>query len=167
MQQWEMDLLQSAVDREVAERVRAAVARLLKCDNYLLEVDANERALSHRLGMYLQDVFPEWNVDCEYNRDGVDPKRLEINPENVRSDDDRGTTVYPDVIVHQRGPGPNLLAIEIKKANGGNEETDLRKLRGMLLELKYVHALFIRFNTGASYGVSDLRWVSMSDREHR
>lgn len=160
MQDWETKLLDYPTDQKVAELVHAAISRLLKVDTYLFVMDVNERALSHRFGTYLQEVFPDWDVDCEYNRDGADPKTLQINPEPVYSDDDRGTTVYPDVIIHRRGPGPNLLAIEIKKASGGSKDKDLLKLRGMLSELNYAHALFIRFATGAVPGVSEIQWIS-------
>lgn len=53
---------------EVEKPIMAAVSKLLKNDSFLLEIGASERSVSHRLGMYLQDNFTEWNVDCEYNR---------------------------------------------------------------------------------------------------
>jgi hypothetical protein len=35
---------------------------LVADDRNLLVLDANERAITGRLGMYLQGTFPEWNV---------------------------------------------------------------------------------------------------------
>lgn len=54
-------------------------------------------------------VHEAWTVDCEYNRDGTEPKRLghlELYPD---SEDDEAKTVFPDVIVHRRGTRKNYL----------------------------------------------------------
>jgi hypothetical protein len=159
MVEWETKLIEEARDRDVAEHVRTALSRLLKEDAYLLEADVNERSISHRLALYLEEEFPDWDVDCEYNRDEHEPKRLRLDPESVQSDDTQGTTVYPDIIVHERGKPRNLLAIEIKKNNGGNGNKDFCKLRGLRNELGYRYGLFLRFDTTASgAGISELRW---------
>jgi hypothetical protein len=159
MPDWERELIEKAPDRDVAEHVRAAVSRLLNEDAYLLEADVNERSISHRLALYLEEEFLDWDVDCEYNRDGHEPKRLHVNPESIPSDDTQGTTVYPDIIVHERGKRSNLLAIEIKKSNGGGGDVDFRKLRGLRNELGYQYALFLRFQVGASgASLNELRW---------
>lgn len=59
--------------------IKKAVIRLIKNDRYLLENQANERSQTHKLAEYLQDALPEWNVDCEYDRNMNDPKRLDFN----------------------------------------------------------------------------------------
>jgi len=152
-------LSNAAPDPDTAERVHAALVRLLKEDIYLLQADVNERSLSHRLAIYLEELFPGWAVDCEYNRDDHEPKRLQLNPEQILSDDEEGTTVYPDIIVHKRGCRSNLLAIEIKKISGGSEANDLRKLRALRTQLGYQVALFVRFATGGrANGVAYVRW---------
>jgi hypothetical protein len=71
------DIVEYLRTQEPGEAVVAAIVQFLGEDSYLLEVDANERSMSHRFGMFLQSQLPEWHVDCEYNRDGVDPKRIE------------------------------------------------------------------------------------------
>jgi len=53
---------------------------LIARDNYLLSVDANERSITHKLGEYYQQLFLEWNVDCEYNKNLLDPKIIQIDP---------------------------------------------------------------------------------------
>ena len=159
MSQWQRELIETAPHRDVAEHVRTARSRLLKEDTYLLEAGVNERSISHRLARYLEEQFPDWDVDCEQNRDGHEPKRLRLDPESVRSDDTQGTTVYPDIIVHERGTRRNLLAIEIKKSTGGSGQKDVRKLSGLRHELEYRCGLFLRFNTGADgVGISEVRW---------
>jgi hypothetical protein len=158
---WERRLIETAPDHEVATHVAAAVTRLLRSgdgDRYLLEVDANERSISHRLALYLEDEFPGWHVDCEYNRDGHDPKRLQLEPDTVLSDDDQGKTVFPDIIVHKRGQVQNLLAIEIKKDSGESSKHDLEKLAGLRKQLGYTHALSIRFGTGRLAGTAESEW---------
>lgn len=116
----------------VQEAVRDALRRLYRIDFGLIEREVNERSITHWLAIYLRESFPDWDVDCEYNRNGTDPKRLAIDPVEVRSDDIGGKTVYPDIIVHRRGcrgRGANLLVIEAKKAwTGESPDEDRRKL---------------------------------------
>lgn len=160
LRDWKDHLVDSAPNQNVAELVAGAIEQLLADDAYLFEVDANERSISHRLAIYLEALFQTWDVDCEFNRAGHGPKRLQLNPEQILSDDERGTTVYPDVIIHERGEtGRNLLAIEIKKTGGGTEANDLRKLRALRVELGYELGLFVRFAVGAAgTGVEDVQW---------
>ena len=76
---------------DVKRRVIAAICALYRHDRELLDVDANERSITHKLAEHLQREFPGWHVDCEYNRVGREPRRLEAK------------TVFPDIIVHRRG----------------------------------------------------------------
>ena len=55
---------------DVKKRVIAAICALYRHDRELLAVDANERSITHKLAEHLQREFPEWHVDCEYNRVG-------------------------------------------------------------------------------------------------
>lgn len=55
---------------EIENKLEKSLKRLLKDDFFLLESDAHERSITHKLAEYLQDEFEEWNVDCEYNRRG-------------------------------------------------------------------------------------------------
>ena len=64
------------LSRKIGDKVLRALQRFIDNDLYLLRINANERSLSHCLAIYLQEEFPAFNVDCEYNRDGIDPKRL-------------------------------------------------------------------------------------------
>ena len=57
-------------------------------------MDANERSLTHKLAEYLQCEFPDWHVDCEYNRHGLDVKRLAIHSWRVKADDTEARTVF-------------------------------------------------------------------------
>lgn len=97
--------------------VREALNMMFARDASLLDSSSSEWALAHRLAVYLEQLLPGWNIDCEYNRQGEadDPKRLAT-----------GSRVRPDIIVHHRGrvePEHNLLAIELKKS-GSNPDFD-------------------------------------------
>lgn len=129
------------LEREsVGERLEAALTSLLDEDRHLFDVDANERSISFRLAYYLQREFPDCDIDCEYNRAGHDAKEVHVNAdwEPVPPNDDTGKTVYPDVIVHQRGlvPKRNLLVVEMKKKGAGNTKIgrDVEKLRAYMTQ---------------------------------
>ena len=44
---------------QVEERITAALNELAKRDAYLLKVNASERSITHRVGLYLQDQFED------------------------------------------------------------------------------------------------------------
>ena len=53
--------------------------KFLKEDSYLSNVDANERSQTHKIAEYLQQILPEYNVDCEYNRNLRQEKTLNFS----------------------------------------------------------------------------------------
>lgn len=125
------------------EAVARALSELLENDHDLLGIDANERSITFRFAMYLQRHFPDWTVDCEYNRDGAEPK-----------------TVFPDVIVHRRGTRNNYLVLEFKKSTSRvDRQIDLRKLRGYKQQLGYEHALFVEVGTEGRVVITMLEWA--------
>lgn len=164
----------------VEERVCAALSKLLEKDHYLLKKKANERSITHRLGIYLQEMFPEWHVDCEYNLDGDDTKRLEgfidellceyerlgvALTDRELQQDTEDKTVYPDIIVHKRGKECNLLVIEAKKNQSterGNKRGEIRdrvKLSKYVEKFGYKHALFLKLGVGDDYeSLTEVEW---------
>jgi hypothetical protein len=134
---------------DVRSRLDRAVRKLLDNDECLIELDVNERTITHKLAEYLQGEFPDWNVDCEYNRDGHKCKSLPLPPKkNVSCADTTAQTVFPDIIVHKRKTNDNnLLVLEAKKT-GGSPTWDYRKLEAFKSELGYQHAVFVRLNKG-------------------
>lgn len=134
-------------EEEIKQRVIVALCRLYLNDRDLLEIDANERTITHKLAEYLQDEFPEWHVDCEYNRRGDQVKRLDIIGNwCVRPDDTEAKTVFPDVIIHQRRTNANLVVIEVKKSSGHGDTRDIEKLQSFVRDPAYMYGfgLFIR-----------------------
>ncbi|WP_206202345.1 hypothetical protein [Thermomonas aquatica] len=118
--------------------------------------------MSYRFAMYLQQELPNYHVDCEYNRTGINPKRLDPVYLPTEADDTEGKTVFPDVIAHIRGTDRNHLVVEFKKSSSTvNREIDFRKLRGYKgdVRLRYEHALFIELTVGDHPGVARAEWV--------
>jgi len=60
--------------------IRKGLTLLVRHDAYLLLMDVNERSITHRLGMYYQFIFQEWDVDCEFNKNLGYPKSINIDP---------------------------------------------------------------------------------------
>lgn len=147
---------------DLEEVMVSSLETLFKEDAHLLTCNANERSISHRLAIYIQNALPEWNVDCEYNRIGNDddPKVTKLPASDTKTDDLEARTVFPDIIVHQRGPHENLLAIEIKKSSSRNaaaDDHDIQKLKSYCSPpLQYHHALFLKIKTDSS---QDERWA--------
>lgn len=147
----------------------------------LLDVDINERAISSKLALYLSKFFPNWNVDCEYNRLGRMGRKLiahskhyfeqakakGIIPENIKTfselqKSEFRVAVYPDIIVHHRmHEFDNLLIIEIKKANNPAVRLgwDEYKINFFIDVLHYKTGVFVVFNTG-DHSIGDHRIVN-------
>ncbi len=118
-----------------------AVCKIYQNDSDLIEIGANERTITHRLGFYIEEELnnKEYNVDCEYNRDGFDPKK-----------NNNGNYIIPDVIIHKRLTDKNYLAIEAKKEQNNNHEYDgakekLKVLTNQNGKYKYQLGIFIDF----------------------
>lgn len=143
---------------EVELKLEKSLETLFRNDKYLLEKDVNERSISHMLALYLKNEFLDWDVDCEYNKDFDEPKRLknlncslEKNDKKDLISDTKGTTVFPDIIVHHRGKNENLLVIEMKKSTSRiKDDFDIKKLKGFCADpnLNYRYAVFLKVITG-------------------
>jgi len=145
-------LLTEIKDSEIKKEVISCIIQLLKNDYLLFDIDANERSISHKLAEYLQQRFPEWHVDCEYNRHGIDI--IDIKRSNIKEGEER--RVYPDIIVHIRNTNYNLLVIELKcrdsdgrdsDGRDGDDPDDIKKLKRFTDQsgkFKYRLGLFLR-----------------------
>lgn len=152
----------------IEERIKMALKTLLVRDAILLDpkLDINERTVTHKLAIYIESLFPKYDVDCEFNRmfdDSIDEfvkKSIDIPKieSNDILEDTEARTVYPDIIIHDRNlSGKNLLAIEVKlgwKNSKGN--FDLIKIRAYKLNLKYQYCVYIELGPGNEY---KLHWV--------
>jgi hypothetical protein len=144
---------------KIEELLGRSLGRLVKQDRLLFTHNANERSICFRLAYHLQFEFPDFDVDCEYNRNHLEENfrkaidaytlgKLTGGPEITDSD---AITVFPDIIIHRRNTAENLLVIEAKKSNSRikADEYDLHKLwvYRHCDKLKYRFARFIRFGT--------------------
>lgn len=158
--------------KEVEMAVIESLKRLVHDDRYLLENDVNERSLSHRFAIYLQERVDkwkeDWKVDCEYNRigeDQFDPKKINLlKSEAVDLDDTDARTVFPDIIVHLRGVsgknGGNLLVVEFKKSTSKVSDAFDRedKLPAYLKQLRYFYAAFVKLKCKNQFDY-ELEWI--------
>lgn len=122
-------------DEDIIGRVEKGISFLIKNDSYLLLRDVSERSITHKLAEYLQQLFPEYNVDCEYNRNGDEPKSIKVLKSQLEGiltakqlskfhQELIERAVYPDIIIHHRGTNKdNKCIIEVKKSNS-SDDTD-------------------------------------------
>lgn len=150
---------------EILERVKRAKSAFEKSDFKLLDIDANERSMTHKLAEHLQKEFgDDWAVDCEYNRHLREQKKI-LTPPDIFSTDEHwksldAPTVYPDIIVHKRiTDEENLLVVEAKKSSSRvGDEWDKEKLRAFKERpYGYQVAVFVRFEV-ARRRESNLKW---------
>ena len=144
---------------DIKNSLQKAIKKLKQKDCLLLKNDANERSISHKLAEYLQQEFQDWNVDCEYNRNGGEDilgyitKKLNLSKDEINWDDTEAKTVYPDIIIHIRNTNKNLLVIEMKKSSSSvNKKFDKEKLKKFTEKpLSYNLGAYIEFKTGPNY----------------
>lgn len=152
------------MDRETADRVvNQAIDILIEKDRDLLTLGVTKRALSHCLAHYLslsESIERPLVVDCEYNRHLEDVKRLHLPPRETTDRELKATTVFPDIIIHQRNTDANnFVVLELKKPHE-DIEYDEHKLRAFKQELGYLHAAHVILgcdNKGAI--VKEIKWI--------
>ena len=161
--------------QKIKEKVIIALQCFYANDAYLIDKNVHERALTFRLGMYLQILFSSWDVDCEYNKNyqtahnnKLLSKRCDKEPKFNCKDcgDHRKCTVFPDIIIHKRGTSENQLVIETKcNANKTQKNNDLKKLQAYLNEptLHYKYGVFIDFKESVNETIESLYWLQPRD----
>jgi hypothetical protein len=138
--------------------LKEALQDFYKQENLLIEFKVSERALTHKLAEHLQKRFKEYNVDCEYNKIGNDPKRVTNLIDQMKlSGNCKGKcgacqnnkcVIFPDIIVHRRGFDDNLLVIEAKtRWSRKKQSNDHKKLMALSQshEFKYKLGISLRF----------------------
>lgn len=146
---------------ELKNKVIQAVSTLIHNDSDMILKGVNERTITSRLGYYLQDLFPDRHVDCEYNLN-KDDNSLRKTWSQIHEDDLKSvfkdiknlklelndivkterkikelskkinSYFYPDIIVHRRNSNDfNEIVIEAKK-NHNSTELDRKKINYLL-----------------------------------
>ena len=148
-------------EKEILEYIKAMLNELYSRDQFLLDNNVTERSITHRMGMYLQQLLSNlFDVDCEYNRMGKQDtdglyltdgdyfaKTVCLSGEKVSDESDVGSRVYPDIIVHKRGTAENIMIIEVKiTGKFGDIKHDYDKLKAYKEDLNYKFAYFIQLH---------------------
>ena len=134
------------VEEDVKQALNHAVQKFLERDAFLLEIRANERSITHRFAVYLENILgQQWDIDCEYNRNMEHVKRVNSN---IR---------YPDIIVHKRGTSENLLVVEAKYEDEDIAD-DHRKLENMKSDPDFRYQFAVHLICSEN-GELKLEWV--------
>lgn len=122
---------------EIKENLSEALFEFIKYDAELLELGVDERAITHHIACYLKKSFPDWHVDCEYNRKGNEIKKIPNYSESGH--------IRPDIIVHHRKTNDNLLVIEVKKEGADifDDNTKLTELTDKYSEYNYKFGILL------------------------
>lgn len=131
-------------DIKLAKAIEEAFARLYIYDRQLISSrpkkyndtiginhHVGERAIVFRFAYYLQqildehNIYADYNLDCEYNRNGSKSKQIISLDKNV----------YPDLIIHQRRINDNnLLVMEFKTYWNKDQNEDIKKIKAFINE---------------------------------
>ncbi|MFA5934582.1 MAG: hypothetical protein WC827_01710 [Candidatus Paceibacterota bacterium] len=114
--------------KEIKKRINNALDRLYDVDQFIIDNDLCERCINFRFALHLQNNFPEYFVDCEYNKSHIglinDQKRVL----------DTGNGNFIDIIIGKRSRSPkdDFICFETKKSNSNDVlgiENDINKLK--------------------------------------
>lgn len=86
--------------------IKSALTQFIKEDRRLSVCDVNERSQTHKLAEYIQQALPEYNIDCEYNKNLTKDKELDFT-----KPDKFEIKFTPYNLV----PNSNVFIVEIKK----------------------------------------------------
>lgn len=101
----------------IKQLVSQACRKVEKVDALLWEYNVCERAFAHRLAVYIEESFPGYHVDCEYNKQGTNGE--------AKNTSYTINGIYADVIVHTRGDNKhNILHAELKRSDNHQGATD-------------------------------------------
>ncbi len=146
------------MDRDQASAlIGGAIARVVREDFQLFDLNVCERALQFRLAHYIAMsplLVPPLTVDCEYNRHFRDEKRL-LLPKRQRK-----SVVLPDILIHQRdSEDHNELVIELKRP-GQRLGPDREKLKAFVHQLGYRHAAHVILGLDNVRGpTAEVHWI--------
>jgi len=136
------------------ETIRSALRDLWNSDRSLLDTNASERAICHRLAIYIEmrinDAGVKLNVDCEYNRMGSSVPKALFGIKGTKIP--KGKSVHPDIIIHSRtNETENILVLEVKKSSSKNiDKFDEKKIDGYVDELRYRNGYCVLIKVGAA-----------------
>lgn len=144
------------IEPSVRDLVGRALEQLFAKDGFLLEANVAERTIAARLAVYLEPYFPQHDVNVEYNRHGILPKRLNLPAYGG------GKLILPDVVVHrQANDENNLLVVQVKKeTNNESRDYDRAVIAGLKQDYGYTWGVLIDLpaGPGATKRKPQLEW---------
>jgi len=134
-------------------KIREALKLFIAKDKQaLLRVDIYEPTISHRIAVYLEELFPQFDIDCEYNKTLLGKKK-----------DMNGKKIRPDIIIHKRMTNEtNCVMVEVKKSgrNSKLSKFDIEKLKGCMFgTLHYDLGVFV----GILKRKVDICWIEKNN----
>ena len=157
----------------IVEKIKTGTSEFIQDQHELMERNLGEPLLSGKLFGYFEPLFPEFNVDPEYNGDIDKPndrKALDIarnRIEDVKKEVNDKNKYYlkPDIIIHIRGTNKNNLAvIEVKKDNSDPNKVRYDEIKLEHLTINYLGnhynykiGVLIILGTGKNTGKVDYR----------
>ncbi|MFY0989096.1 hypothetical protein [Halomonas sp. C05BenzN] len=158
-----METFPTASDTEVVDRLNQALERLQERDAALLYDEASERSIACRLACHLQPLFPDWDVDCEFNCWTGPGQRKGHLVVATTSDATEARTIFPDLLIHRRPHGERLAVIELQKSTQHHSRhRELKKLHRCQARLGCRHALLIEIGVGEARGQHHLEALAAS-----
>jgi len=124
-----------ATKKTIKNNIRKAIQIFIEKDKKLLmQVNVHEVAISHRIAVYLEHLFPNLDIDCEYNK--------HYDGSSKQSD---GAKIRPDIIIHHREYLNAVAIFEIKKAGPNSQlgKSDIKKLKKAQKNLRYKIGVYI------------------------
>lgn len=126
-------------EKDVFNKIKNSIKKLYgkDGDKDLFERKLCERCLMFRLAYYLQKKFPNYFVDCEFNKmlsknentEKINFNKLDEKPVKI---DGKSGKMYTDIIIHKRNCNKkdNFVCIEIKRVKR-SIENDKKRLKMM------------------------------------
>jgi hypothetical protein len=130
------------MDQEyIKKKIKKCIDEFYLNESVLLKRENYEVTISCKFSQYLFIEFPQFDVDCEYDKHINEEKRVEELNQNIR----------PDIIIHKRGiDDNNLVYIEIKtdhnRTTRNKDYTKIKALTKQSGSYKYRLGVFIDFN---------------------
>lgn len=144
--------------------LRTSLTKLVVWDLDLIERKVHEKAINHRLAIYLEDVLRiygwPYHVDIEYNKNGD-------NPKGYTRGDGTPANAIPDIIVHRRQHNDeNLLFFEIKKLE--SKPLDIEKTTAFLAQnYDYKFACLINYWPDEDHIDIQLKQFNQADKKYQ
>lgn len=137
--------------QEIKDKINICLQRLYRDDVILFERNQGkglcERCIVFRFALYLQEMFPDYFVDCDFNSSSINGNAVSAKP--ITNIGGRTTTNrFVDIIIHSRSFGRknDFICFEVKKWNNYDKkavEKDKNNLKVLTSEYGYEYGFYL------------------------